>query len=498
MIDRAPRRAAAILVLPYFVLGLVWAFANPPGAAPDEIEHLVKALGAARLDVGTKYHGPPIDPGLIGVRNVSLSRDFTVPANLAPDGYSCAKFKPDRTAACLPDKPVRSRRPVVRTSALGSYPMFTYVPIGLAAQLGTTPGGAFHLARLAGLVMSTLLLWAAVWHLMRWLGRAAALGVVVALTPMAVFVAASVTANGLEVMSALALSAVAVVATRRPESLARGWTLALVGVAGSTLVLSRQLGVVTLAVLVVLALARRAGGVVWRELRAGRLAAIAAVASVGASVVAVAVWERAYDHPVYTATPFTGTAMRWFVGLGYHYVQSGVGNFGYQDTALPGVAIGLWVVAATTLCAVALLFGPRADRWSLAALLATTAVVAFLTQSIVFTPVQSGLQGRHLLALFCVVPVLAGVVVVERLQDREPAALRRLFLFVALAMAGLQGLSVLVNSRRYAVGVHGPLMFLGRSEWSPQLGWVPWLVTAVAAAAALAVATMRSVPGVEG
>src|SRR5258706_200979 len=81
-------------------------------------------------------------------------------------------------------------------------------PLGVAARIASTPSGAFHAARLVSLLIATILLFAAVWHLARSLGRWSTLGLVVALTPMAIFASASVSTSGMEIMSAVALAAV--------------------------------------------------------------------------------------------------------------------------------------------------------------------------------------------------------------------------------------------------------------------------------------------------
>src|SRR5690348_4636015 len=96
------RRLAAAFVLPYLLLGLVWALANPAIAAPDEDAHLVKALGMARFDIGVP--GPPAaDPASLGaVRNASITRVVEIPARLDPAGYACFFFRPDVTAGCQP------------------------------------------------------------------------------------------------------------------------------------------------------------------------------------------------------------------------------------------------------------------------------------------------------------------------------------------------------------------------------------------------------------
>ena len=96
--ERRPARLAAALVIPVFLLAFAWAFSNPPGAAPDEADHLVKALGTAGLHVGTAAPRPPADaPANVTSRNESITRIYPVPARLVygalvvASGYTVAR-----------------------------------------------------------------------------------------------------------------------------------------------------------------------------------------------------------------------------------------------------------------------------------------------------------------------------------------------------------------------------------------------------------------------
>lgn len=493
-----PARVAALFVLPYLLLGLAWAVTNPPGAAPDESDHLVKALGAGRLNIGEEYRGPPLFDGAVGRRNASISRTVPIPARLAPDGYSCTAFQPAVSAGCQPDRRPAGYGTVERITSVGSYPIFAYVPLGVAALGANTPAGAFLAARLASLFLSGAFLFLGAWHLNRWLGRWSLLGLVVGLTPMTVFSAASVSTSGLEIMSATALACVAVVATRKPESLSDTATIGLIGLAGSALILSRQLGIVTLVLLSGFVLARGGARPIWSELRRGRRPMLLSGAAIAISCVALLAWERAFDHPVETGSVVSRGAVSAFVDQLYRYVATGVGVFGWLDTPLPGVAIGAWVVLAVLICGLTIVGGHRADRWSLGMLLGAVTTVAYVTHATVFYSVGAGLQGRHILPAFAVVPILAGVVVVELLSTlKRPDVVRRLFVAAAVGMGGMQLLAVLVNARRYAVGTTGPVLFLADAEWSPHLGWLAWILTASVASVWLVVLTIRSWPSTD-
>jgi hypothetical protein len=480
-------------VVPYVLFGIAWGFSNPPGAAPDEPDHLVKALGMAHLDIGRALESPlPARPLLVR-RNLSISREVDVPARLAPDGYNCFAFDGRATAACLPHARQAPSGTVARITPVGAYPPFAYVPMGLAARSTGSPDDAFRAARLVALLIAGAVLYVGAWILVKELGQAAFIGALVALTPMAVFAAASVTTSGLEIAGGFAVGAIVVACARRPDALlASGTQLALAGV-GSLLVLSRQMGVVTLGVLLVL-LACVAWRQVRRIVREHRPPFVGGMALLGVSVAAVASWERAFDHPTDTGVPWNTHAVGPFIDQGQGLLDSAVGVFGWLDTPLPLVALRGWLLLGAVLVLAALAVGTGRDRAVLGGALLATGAVAFASFAVVFFPVDASSQGRHLLPLFAFCPLYAGVVVVDRLRGAGHGwAVRPLFVGVAAAAGVIQLLGLYANGRRYAVGFGGPGVFVGDvAEWAPPLGWPTWLVLGSVSAALLLAAAVVS------
>ena len=157
----AVRRIVALFVLPYVLLGLWWALANPAIAAPDEDAHLVKALGMARFDIGVPNPAAPVSSHPVDVRNASITRVVEIPGRLDPTGYACFIFKPEATAACQPTTPRTPEGDVAAATTLGAYPPFLYPVAGWVASLGSDPASADRLGRLVVLAASALLLWLA-------------------------------------------------------------------------------------------------------------------------------------------------------------------------------------------------------------------------------------------------------------------------------------------------------------------------------------------------
>jgi hypothetical protein len=103
-----------------------------------------------------------------------------------------------------------------------------------------------------------------------------------------------------------------------------------------------------------------------------------------------------------------------------------------------------------------------------------------------------GAQGRHLLPATVIVPLLAGHIVSghsERLPRRFWAITMPV---VGVLVAGVQFAGWYYNSKRNAVGVRGSRWFFSDSQWSPPLGWYPWLSVAAVAVVLMITAVVRS------
>lgn len=485
-----PWIAALLFTVPYLLLMAAWAGSNPPGAAPDEPDHLVKALGMASLDIGTEYTGLPYADTPSARRNASISRVVAIPARLSPAGYTCEAQRPNLTAECLPKVAPEGGGTIDTVTPLGAYPPFLYVPIGFAAGLTSTPYHAFLAARAVCILMAGVLLLLASQHLVRWLGRRALLGAFVALTPMAVFTSGMTGLSGVEITAGFAVASVTVAALRRPGSLQQPGTQLLLGGVGAMLVLSRQLGAVTFLAMALLLVVRLGWRYFWALLRRPRPAVVTALLLLVGSGLAVLWWERTYDHPVLTASPWHADAVGAFSSTGYSVLQSAVGNFGWLDTLLPRWCFVVYFLLIIVLVGSAMMLGVPADRRTLAVWVLATLTLAYILYASVFYPVQAGLQGRHMLPFFFLAPLLAGVVLAERLDRVDPSAFRRFVAVVAVAVAVLQTVGIYMNARRYGVGVDGPIEFLGRASWQPVLGWAPWLVVGAVGALALGAAVL--------
>ncbi len=479
---RRPGWVATLFVLPYLLLSLAWLGSNPPGAAPDEYSHLIKGLAIARLDIGVPFTGTLKSPGPLQVRNASITRMVDIPARLWPAGYMCFAFKSDVTADCQPAP--RDVAGDVRTGTeVGAYPPFAYLPIGLATRAATTPAEAFTLGRIVVLIESMALFWLAVWHLVRWLGPRALLGVVVAVTPMAVFCAGILNTSGLEIFGALGVASVVAVYLRRPESLAKRRTLAVLVAAGSGLVLSRQLGIITMGALVLLLLGAGAWRPVWEQIRRRSLPMIATVSLLGIETVAVIIWELRYDHPALLGPWVSRTSVHGLADTWLNIAYEGVGRFGWLDVLMPTWITASWLVAAAALVLWGLARGGWRDRLIIVGMFLGLGLLATVTYSRVFFGVGATMQGRHMLPFAVFLPVFAGIIVTDRINRRTFA---RLMVPLALVASAAQFYALYLNGKRYAVGLNSALTwFVPDAKWSPPFGWLPWLTLGLLACVAM-------------
>jgi hypothetical protein len=490
--DAVTRRVPVLLVVAYLLMGTAWVVTNPPGAAPDEYAHYLKALAAGRGQLYLGRRVPPRpDVASLDVEErwqLRTSRLVHVPFGLHPGRLLCSAFHPEISAGCLhPDHP---GGPFESATIIGTYQPFTYVVPGLLMRLAHDPQSATRFGRMGFWLFSAALLGLAV--VLLWSpddGGFSLVGVLVATTPMVLFMVSTLSANGLEISAGICFSAALLRLARGGD---RRWVWIAAGASGALLVLSRVTGVLWLglASLAVAALVGVRPAAV--RLRNGGTLAVGAIVAAATAAVASLAWELAVQpHPrrsLGAAVRDVPEEVRELPDV-LHQV---IGVFGWLDTRMSRPLYLVWELLVVALIALALVVGTRRQRVVLCALaggsLAVTVGLAVLNR-----PTGFGAQGRYVLAFVSVVPLAAGeILFANRHRLRSPHA-RLLPLAFAGPVAAVQLLALYTNARRYAVGVPGPLVFLRREEWSPPLGWVPWLVVACLAAASLVVAALWAV-----
>jgi hypothetical protein len=218
-------------------------------------------------------------------------------------------------------------------------------------------------------------------------------------------------------------------------------------------------------------------------------APVAAAVASGVLLVAVALnrlWESAYGpHLGFDLGPLWSSFGAGRRQLDEVMLQA-IGRFGYLELGLPALAYVTWAALVVALVAVATVLGTRRERVLLTGTMLLALALPVFFYAGVLRNVDVPLQGRHVLPLLVLVPLLAGEIV-RRRRDALPAVGCRMLLaaFVVPA-AAVQLVAWYVNARRSAVGTDGPWWFVDRASWSPPAGWGIWLALAVIAAVALA------------
>ena len=479
-----PRRPGPVLLLVvgYGLLLLSWAMSNSPGSSPDEPAHLTKALGAATGQFSGKDADYPVTPEF-GPAQLpwinSVTRSFEVPRRATFGTIAtCNAFQPEKPSTCVDSGLARRGAGYSREKThTGSYQPAPYLAIGSAARFGGAASGAVRAGRLVVGAVSLYLialaaasLWSAAWR--RW----SLVGLMVAVSPMVVFLSASLSPSGMEIAGGIAMSAGALAISRSADPRRLAWVA--LGAGGTVMALARSTGPVwaTALLLLVVALSGVRGTLL--RLRAGGAVAGAALVAIALGSLATLAWDMTF-MPAPPRSPQPGRLLEAAAHLPELLRQS-IGVFGWLDTAMPALAYTAWRVMLIALIGLALLVGTRRERL---VLLATTTAVLAATIGLALVavfPTGFGTQARYTLPIAVAVPLLAGEIVARRrhrLRGVLPAHLPAAF---AMTAAAVHFIGWYANGRRHGVGIEGPLWFIGRGEWSPPLGWAAWAFVAMA------------------
>lgn len=479
-----PSKPTALAVAGLLLLTVSWVFANPPGNAPDEPSHYVKAMGSAFGQLVPAHTAglPSTTPGERYARSVTGT--FTkIPAAYRVDPrWGCERFT-HRSARCL-EQPLAAHAKTVKQSGdttAAYYPPAIPLLLGLAGRLGGNASAALYLGRLASALLCTVLLGIAITLVARgW----ALVGVLAAASPMVVFQASELSASGVELCAAVAHGST-IMALARGDRRGAVWLCYLVS--GVPLAVARQLGplwiVCDLALLAVLLGVRRAVALIV-GLRGWRLAALLTVWAAAASTV---LWD------VLVVRPLRGSLSQIVVAIVptatslpdlRHQL---VGVFGWLDTPLPEAVYPVVLFFYLALVVVAGAIASRRERLPLFALVLGAFWLAVLIDVSSLLPFDQGMQARYTMPLNSTALILAGAVVEARLAARRGRGAVAAPVAAAAGLTLLQVLAFASNSRQSAVGAGGTWDFASHALWSPPLGWWLWLATAVIAGLALGI-----------
>jgi len=472
-----------MLLVAFFVLGAGWSLSTAPGGSPDEIQHAIRAI--------TVWDGQLLlDPLPGGGAAVEIPQSWTQ----IQDGIRCFAGRGEKSAACEV-WPSDQGPPVPAGNSAGRYNPTFYLLVGLPLRLFSAPEAGLHIARLlAALLSAVLLALAAGAIVVRGGSVMARVGLVAALTPMALFLGSTINPSGMEISGAVAGWVGLLLLARNPEHPAVRYFAVVTAVGLCSMVASRPASYLWLAVLggVFLIAAGRNLGILLRR---------RAVVIAGGVVIVVTLLCLGWNWVARTSDVSTGAASfgglaeglrKTFLGSGDWWAQQ-VGVLGWLDTPLPtGVLWGTLLVAGV-LVIPALAAGRPMMRLALAVAIAVAVVVPILAQTVLFPQTGFIWQGRYSMPLTVGVVIVAGLALDETsaFEARFAARLLRLCLAIWAFVGTAMGF---YNLQRYATGSGenaGYRLFLGASPWEPPGGNTLTLLVIAAGYLAVALALAR-------
>lgn len=462
---------------------------TPRNAGPDEPAHIVRGAGLVRgdlfgdqlLDWTAENPGEDVDvsPVLAAAGlDSDVLRVFDVPRWVTQPSEECFKQRPQMPASCATVADVSGTGAL---STAGSYPIWGHVLPGLATVVLSGPE-ALWLARLLHSLIPTLLIAATLTRLLLDGRRVAAGALLVATTPMVLFMVAVVNPSGIVLAGAIAVWVAGddLLRTGRPPS----WLLP----AGyAALVLPRDDGVLWAALVVaVLALVwRQSPLALWRPLPFAMRAVVGAVTVVGAAWAALAGGDLL---PVGRQPSELSLAEEVIARSGRH-LREAVGVLGWLDTNIPESAFALWCFAAGIVMMAALAGHAYRRAVGSAVALGSFFVVGWVLEIIQGDTAGLFWQGRYAL------PMLIGFVLVAGLTE---GADRRLGPVAALVPGVLAlvvwNFSFLQQQRRWGVAESGSIRPWAWDTWDAPLPVLLIIAVHIAGSAGIGWLCWRSAP----
>jgi hypothetical protein len=478
-LQSTPRRAWWTSFVLVTSLSGLWALASAPLAGPDEPTHVIRAEA---LDHGEITGREPTVRLERRLRPVAGS----VRVVRAPEIYRAQEDPPcfarqQGVASCL-DFRGPSADVDVKTYAARQPPAY-YAVVGVVSWvLPAGPITVWGMRLISAMIMGAFIA-TAITAVRRFVApRLAAVGLLLATTPMVLFMGSVVNPSGPEIAASIAFWVCGLALVSRAQERVDDRLVTAVGVAGCVLALSRQLGPLWLG-LIALAFVVLAGRDSLLNLaRSGRAKLWAALVVVSAlAQLAWDVYVRPGDPTLVSRRPtrlavieplaHTGSLFRWYREM--------IGWFGWLDTPAPVLTWLPWTVALAFLFFLAVAWASRRHAATLLTLLGAVIVVSFVFDRLVYDGSETYWQGRYVLPLAVGIPIVAAFAIGSTARG-DQLVTRRFLVTIGTMVAVAQFLAFTQNLRRFTVGYDGALQFWKNPEWLPPLP--PLLLTLAFAA----------------
>ena len=463
-----------MLALGLILLVGAWIAATTPFGAPDEGSHYVRALGISNgtiLGPKVPYPGPQLTPTQEAFINHD-TRAVNVPRRLSPGDMTCIGGRlPTFNGSCR------------EAVANGNFPPLGYLLPALALRASHDASTGLWLTRAASALQSLAFLMLAVAVL--WNGAGCSLiGLLVAVSPLVLFVSSVMNPSGIEITASLACGAAALRIARAPAR-APHWVWITFALAGAVAILAGPIGLVfTIADAALFAVMLGYPGL--RELSAAHRPLLRSCTLI---LLAAAVLAMIYSRLAGFSVTFGVSPVRRSLRQGldqlWSVLHQAVGNFASLSVPLPSVADWIWWLLVLVLLTGGLWLGNRHDRVVLGAVL----VLAFAFVTLFWAWVDRysgfGLQAREVLPPLLLIPLAAGEVICRRGSAITQRRSAQLVLAGVIALIAVFQAYAWWFSARAAAGAPHAIRFYSHATWSPPLGWYPWIAAAGLGTAAL-------------
>ena len=401
--------------LAVFPLMVVWAVTNPMFASPDEPAHMVRSQGIVRgqFDGPYKVDGIPVDD------------------------VSCLAFQPEVSADCMALE--WADAPTYEESTATNYPPLFHFLAGLPSLFVHGLTGAYVMRLWMALLCSSLLAWAGAILFARYRSGFMVLGWVLSITPMVLFLSATVNPSGLcTALGALVWASGMVLADAKDDQ-DRRWLRWVLAGGAVALLLVRRDSLLWLATIGLSLLAMRPD--VLRKPWTRRRAAAAAVL-VGAAGGSVVLWVA--PSWSFLSAGNNGRSRWGSMPIDtYTYVRQAVGWFGWLDTPLSGpVMAGALLTLGSFL-----LLGLVASTGAIRRAMVVVGMSVFLVPLVVAEFRYPYFQGRYYLPLAVGGFFLAGRALASANMSRRLG--NGLVGMLGILWAVVQISAVVINVKRY-------------------------------------------------
>jgi len=448
-----------------------WSLASPPFGGPDEPNHVARAVALVHGELTGKTLG-------FGIITTSVPRVYTVTPNcrhcylFTPSGdamWPCFAFWDNIPASCQQLR--QGAGPV--TTETNDYPPLYYAIVGVPSLVVTSTTGLYLIRLLSGLV-SSIFIALAIMTVFAWSkSRLLFLGVLLAVTPMTLFMASVVNPSGLEISTGFCLWCSGLVLTLENADAPPAGLVAVMTASAAALLLIRPVSALwvalTLGILILLAGPRVIIGLLRQKIirRGALFVVVAGLLAFGWAFHFAAVGSAPAGQQLLPGTTNVQIIVKLFGETG-GWLKQMVGIFGWLDTSAPLYTYVVWGIAVGLVLLVALAVSRLRQSAALVLLIALVIVV----------PVMFGYgearnvgidfwESRYILPLAVGIPLVATVLV-----DRSGVVGRlhaRLTVLVCCAIGSANFLAFAEALRRNTVGVSGPIDYLNGS-WSPPFG----------------------------